>query len=77
MKKAAEENKPLNEGEVIIHPESKGRKFYDMKCEALNPYEHYQGKTVLANEARLRMVIENGIEVQDYMKMHPEYFKSI
>jgi len=64
-----------NEGEVIIRPESKGRKFLDLKCEALNPEEYYKGNSAAANEARLRMAIENGIEVQDYMKMHPEYFK--
>lgn len=64
-----------NESEVIIRPESKGRKFFDLKCEALNPEEYYQGNTAMANEARLRMAIENGIEVQDYRKMHPEYFK--
>lgn len=60
-----------NESEVIIRPESKGRKFLDLKCEALNPEEYYKDNTAAAKDARLRLAIENGISVEDYMKMHP------
>lgn len=63
-----------NESEVIIRPESKGGKFLVLKCEAVNPEEYYKGNTAVANEARLRMAIENGIAASDYMDMHPEYF---
>ncbi|WP_073273387.1 hypothetical protein [Anaerocolumna jejuensis] len=31
--------------------------------------------TAFVSEVRTRMAIENGIDVLDYMKMHPEYFK--
>jgi hypothetical protein len=31
--------------------------------------------TAAAKDARLRLVFENGISVEDYMKMHPKYFK--
>lgn len=64
-----------NESEVIIRPESKGRKFLDVKCEELNPEEYYKGNTAAAKDARLRLALENGISVEEYMKMHPEYFK--
>jgi hypothetical protein len=60
---------------VIIRPESKGGKYFDLKSEAVNPKEYYKGDTAVANEARLRMAIENGIAPSDYMQMHPEYFK--
>jgi hypothetical protein len=41
-----------DEAEVIIRPESKGRKFLDLKFEALNPEEYYKGNTTIAKEAR-------------------------
>ncbi|SHJ80419.1 hypothetical protein SAMN02745136_00921 [Anaerocolumna jejuensis DSM 15929] len=63
-----------NESEVIIRPESKGRKFLNVKCEDLNPVEYYKGNTAAAKDARLRLAIENGISLEDYKKMHPEYF---
>lgn len=66
-----------NESEVIIRPEGKGRKFLDLKCEALNPEEYYKGNTAAAKDARLRLAIENGISIEDYMKMHPKYLKKI
>jgi hypothetical protein len=31
--------------------------------------------TAFVSEVRTRTAIENGIDVLDYMKMHPEYFK--
>lgn len=64
-----------NELEVIIRPENKGGKLCELKCEALNPEEYYKENTAVANEARLRMAIENGIAPSDYMQMHSEYFK--
>lgn len=65
----------LDESEVIILPQSKGRKFLELKCESLNPGEYYKGDIAMANEAKMRMAIENGISLEDYKKMHPEYFK--
>lgn len=59
---------------MIIRPESKGRNFLELKCEELNPEEYYKGNAATAKDARLRLAIENGISVEDYKKMHPEYF---
>lgn len=64
-----------NESEVIICPKSKGGKLSNLKCELLNPEEYYKGKMVVTNETGLRMANEHGIAVEDYMEMHPEYFK--
>lgn len=59
---------------MIIRQENKGGKLRDLKCQSFNPKEYYKGNTAVANEARLRMAIENGIAASDYMDMHPEYF---
>lgn len=63
-----------NESEVIVRPESKGRKFLDLKCEAIESEEYYKDNTAAAKDARLRIALENGISIEDYKKMHPEYF---
>lgn len=63
-----------NESEVIVRPESKGRKFLALKCEEIESEEYYKDNTAASKDARLRLALENGISIEDYMKMHPEYF---